>query len=107
MDWRQPSLFDSTLHQPRWEELPLEVRRRSTHPLPELLINAQRKKGSDPANSNSGALRGGAFALGVIAMLGATFFTVEQRTTVIVQRSGNSCGKPGRTSTPRSRSSTR
>jgi hypothetical protein len=35
----QPSLFDSTPHQPQWEELPLEVRRRSTQLLSELLIS--------------------------------------------------------------------
>ena len=41
----------------------------------------------------------GVFGLAVIAILCATFFTVEQRTAVIVQRLGKSRAKPVRART--------
>ena len=49
----------------------------------------------------------GAVALAVIGTLVNTFFTVEQRTTAIVQRLGKSSAQPGRASTSRSPSLTR
>jgi hypothetical protein len=36
-EMKQPSLFESATHRPRWEDLPLEVRLRVTRLLSELL----------------------------------------------------------------------
>ena len=35
----QPSLFESAPQHPRWEDLPMEVRRQAAHLLAELLLN--------------------------------------------------------------------